>query len=175
MVRLGRRTALVVAFAIGMPAGATRNPAPHFNLPRHSYLIDEAIPFVLEGADPRAAVTIEARNAERENPLISSATFVAAADTVGHSAGVFRDGARVARGAAVGRRRPHWRPRDLAGRGAVTAARCPLSAPPSRRRLRAKQRRLARLLRSLQHGRMDGAGPGRGDGRNSRREDPRRR
>ncbi len=80
MVRLGRRTALVVAFAIGMPAGATRNPAPHFNLPRHSYLIDEAIPFVLEGADPRAAVTIEARNAERENPLISSATFVADAD-----------------------------------------------------------------------------------------------
>jgi len=53
---------------------------PHFTIPRDSYLIDDPIPIVLEALPPQAHVTIEARNGETRNPLMSSATFVAGAD-----------------------------------------------------------------------------------------------
>jgi len=53
---------------------------PRFVLARDTYLIDDVIPIVVEGLSPRATVTIDVRNGERQNPLASSATFVADAN-----------------------------------------------------------------------------------------------
>jgi dienelactone hydrolase len=51
-----------------------------FTLPKDAFLIDESIPIVVEGVTPGAAVTIEARNGEPGNPLVSKATFSVGAD-----------------------------------------------------------------------------------------------
>jgi len=61
-------------------AAAIAVDAPHFAIPHDSYLIDDPIPIVLEALPPQAHVTIEAKNGEARNPLVSSETFVAGAD-----------------------------------------------------------------------------------------------
>ena len=61
-------------------AAAIALDSPHFAIPRDAYLIDDSIPIVVETLPPNARVTIEARNGEAQNPLVSTATFVADAD-----------------------------------------------------------------------------------------------
>jgi hypothetical protein len=58
-------------------AAAIALDSPHFTIPRDTYLIDDPIPIVVEALPPQARVTIEARNGEAQNPLVSNATFVA--------------------------------------------------------------------------------------------------
>src|SRR5215831_10027584 len=71
---------LLLAFAASVTPPAALNPTPRFSIPRDTFLIDDAIPIVVEGLAPGKSVTIEARNAERQNPLVSSATFSAGAN-----------------------------------------------------------------------------------------------
>lgn len=68
------------AALIGALAAASVLSTPHFTLQRDTFLIDEPIPIVVEGVEPGASVTIEARNGEARNPLVSRATFTAGAD-----------------------------------------------------------------------------------------------
>jgi dienelactone hydrolase len=65
---------------IGAALAVTAVADPHFVLPRDAFLIDEVVPIVVEGLPAQARVTIDAKNGELGNPLVSSATFVAAAD-----------------------------------------------------------------------------------------------
>lgn len=61
-------------------AAAIALDSPHFTTSRDTYLIDDRIPIVVEALPPQARVTIEARNGEAQNPLVSNATFVADPD-----------------------------------------------------------------------------------------------
>ena len=61
-------------------AAAIALDSPHFTIPRDTYLIDDPIPIAVEALPAQARVTIEARNGEAQNPLVSNATFVAGAD-----------------------------------------------------------------------------------------------
>lgn len=61
-------------------AAAIALDSPHFTISRDTYLIDDSIPIAVEALPPQARVTIEARNGEAQNPLVSNATFVAGAD-----------------------------------------------------------------------------------------------
>ena len=64
-----------LAFAAALAPAAARPAAPAFVVPRDSYLIDEPIPFVLEGLQPGAEVTIALRGGPPDNPQTSHATF----------------------------------------------------------------------------------------------------
>jgi dienelactone hydrolase len=69
----------IAALLVG--AAALAQPAARFVLPRDSYLIDEPVPLVLEGAPPGAPVTIALSGGPAQNPQASHATF--AADAAG--------------------------------------------------------------------------------------------
>ena len=64
--------AAVVIAAVRLQPSATAV----IELPHNDVLVDESIPIVVSGLEPKAVVTVRARSGSNDNPWISSAAFM---------------------------------------------------------------------------------------------------